>query len=156
MEALTTLLKRVTKLDSGKLINKATDKTVQKFIIQLNTEGQPTSQLFNLHVDSTGKALFSKTRGTGVYSKETEKLSNGRKKAGDQYNFKDTGEFYESFKLTKGKIAIVISANPLKEDTNLVDEYGPDILGLTDDNLQLLIDELLPKIQSALLVKLQA
>lgn len=156
MEALTTLLKRVTKLDSGKLINKATDKTVQKFIIQLNTEGQPTSQLFSLHVDSVGKAIFSSVRNRGTYSSRTERISQGKKKTNDPYTLKDSGDFYASFKVTKEKTAIIINADPTKETTDLFQEYGDDIVGLTDENLQLLINELLPKIRATILQQIQA
>ena len=39
------------------------------------------------------------------------------------------------------KALINIDANPFKEDTNLFDEYGIDVLGLTDNNLQILINE---------------
>ena len=33
------------------------DNKVQNYIIELNTEGQPTSQLYNLGVDSLGETL---------------------------------------------------------------------------------------------------
>lgn len=156
MIALENLLKRVKDLNVNKVVSKSVDKSIKNFIIELNTEGQPTSQLFNLHIDSTGKAIFSKFRGVGVYSRETERRSGGRKKAGDQYTLKDTGDFYESFKVNSEKIAIVIVANPIKEDTNLTNEYGPDILGLTKANTKLLIDALLPKIKNTVLKQIQA
>lgn len=156
MEALEKLAKNAAALDQNTIITASITAEVQKFIIQLNTKGQKTSQLFALSIDSTGKALTSGTRGRGVYSALTETISGGKKKAGDPYTLEDTGAFYKSFKITPEKTAIVIDANPTKETTDLFKEYGENILGLTDENLQLLINELIPKLQNSILDQLQA
>ena len=50
-------------------------------------------------------------------------------------------QFWDSWKVQVKKALIIIDANPFKEDTNLFDEYGIDVLGLTDNNLQILINE---------------
>jgi len=114
---------------------------VKKFIIELNTKGQPSSQLFEQGIDSLGISL-------GNYAGTTiEGTSNfeGKKEKGQRFDhitLEDTGDFYNSFVVTVGKDKITIEADPIKEDTNLLVEYGNDILGLTDQNLQLVIDHL--------------
>lgn len=99
-------------------------------IIYLNTE----RQLGDEGINALGKIL-------GVYSYATEFLSGGRKRAGDPYTLNDTGEFWDSFSVQVFQGHITIDADGQKDDKNLLDEYGIDILGLTDENLQLLINE---------------
>lgn len=106
------------------------NRGIKGLVKHLNTE----EQLYKERVDSLGERL-------GVYSHATEKLSKGRKKAGEFINLFDTGEFYDSWKVEVKKEGIVINANPFKDDTDLFREYGIDILGLTDENLQILINE---------------
>jgi hypothetical protein len=57
----------------------------------------------------------------------------------DRVTLKDTGDFYSSFQVLPFKGGFIIDADPIKEDTNLFDRYGEDILGLNDENLQLII-----------------
>lgn len=112
---------------------------VQDYIIELNTEGEDTSQLYELGVDSLGKSL-------GKYSGATiEGTSNfeGKKSKGQRYDhitLKDTGEFYKSFKVTPNKKGFRITANPNKDDSNLFDDFGVDIVGLTKENVFKLLD----------------
>ena len=68
-------------------------------------------------------------------------MRQGKKKQGQFIDLKDTGEFYASWKVKVFQRFISIDANPIKEKNNLFDDYGEDLLGLTDDNLQILIDE---------------
>ena len=110
------------------------NKTIRDLIIFLNTD----DQLGNDKTDSLGNSL-------GVYSFATEQMSGGKKRAGEQINLNDTGEFWDSWKVSVQAGNITIDANPFKEDTNLFDEYGIDVLGLTDENLQVLINEALEK-----------
>lgn len=105
-----------------------------RFIKELITHLNTNDQLGTERVDSLGAHL-------GTYSHATEFLSKGRKKAGEYINLRDTGDFWESWKVEVKEALINIDANPFKEDTNLFDEYGLDVLGLTDENLQTLINE---------------
>lgn len=105
-----------------------------RFIEQLITRLNTDEQLGKDRVDSLGARL-------GVYSPVTEVLSNGRKKAGEFINLNDTGVFWDSWIVKVTEALITIDADPFKDDTNLFDEYGIDVLGLTDENLQILINE---------------
>ena len=98
--------------------------------MRLNTE----EQLGRDKTDSLGAHL-------GTYSFATEQISKGKKKQGEFIDLKDTGEFWASWKVKVLQKFISIDANPIKEGNNLFDDYGEEILGLTDENLQILIDE---------------
>lgn len=106
------------------------NRFIKELITHLNTD----EQLGKEKVDSLGAHL-------GIYSNATEVITKGRKKAGAFINLNDTGAFWDSWKVQVKKALIIIDANPFKEDTNLFDEYGIDVLGLTDNNLQILINE---------------
>lgn len=105
-----------------------------RFIKDLVTHLNTIEQLQKDRVDSLGAHL-------GVYSAVTEIITKGRKKAGEFINLDDTGAFYDSWKVQVKEDSIIIDANPFKEDTNLFDEYGLDVLGLTNENLQIFINE---------------
>jgi len=115
----------------GKIFKRVLDN---RFIKDLITHLNTIEQLQKDRIDSLGAHL-------GVYSAVTEVITKGRKKAGEFINLDDTGAFYDSWKVQVKEDRIIIDANPFKEDTNLFDEYGLDVLGLTDDNLQIFINE---------------
>ena len=115
----------------GKIFKEVLDnKVIKDLIVRLNTK----EQLEKDKTDSLGAHL-------GTYSFATEQMSDGKKKQGQFIDLKDTGEFYASWKVKVFQRFISIDANPIKEKNNLFDDYGEDVLGLTDDNLQILIDE---------------
>lgn len=86
----------------------------------------------------TGKSL-------GFYSKATEIISNGRKKAGDPYSLKDTGVFLESLFAKVGTNSILFDASDPKKKEVFKNLLTDDIFGLQDDDLKKVIDvRLLP------------
>lgn len=109
---------------------------VQDFIIELNTKGEPTSQLYELGEDALGKSL-------GEYSINTiEGTSNfeGKKSKGQRYDhitLNDTGAFYESFKVNPTKRGYKITVN---DSNDLVKDFGVEIIGLSKENIDLLLD----------------
>jgi len=105
------------------------NRFIRDLIIYLNTD----DQLGKDRVDSLGRHL-------GIYTHTTEFLSDGKKKAGEFYTLNDTGAFWESWRVDVKDFLIEIDANPVKFDVNLFDEYGIDVLGLTEENLEKLID----------------
>ena len=128
--------KRVIALGSqqDKMFKLALDnKTIKDLIIFLNTEDQ-----LQASEDSLGNALYNKFTQRGTYS-----LRDKKGRGGNTYTLKDTGEFYSSFVVAVQNGMITIDANPIKENDNLFETYGVDIVGLTDDNLQELIIEAL-------------
>ena len=116
-------------------------KEIQIFIIQLNTEGQETSQLFELGIDSTGKTLKS-IGGTDLtssgYTPFTIEIKKSKGQRTSNITLKDSGDFYKSFKVVVLEDGFRIVADPNKEDTNLFEEWGTNIVGLTDENIGIL------------------
>ncbi len=133
------------------------DKGFQVLLVQLNTKGQPTSQLFELGVDSKGLSL-------GDYAATTiEGTSNfkGKKEKGQRFDhitLEDTGKFYASFKIETGggSFLFKITANPIRDDTNLFDDFGEGIVGWVDQNLQIIIDAIREKVVPLIKKKMAA
>ena len=132
-EAIRQLTDRVSKLDEGIILNRFVElPIVQKFILDLNR----VDQLFNKGIDSKNRAL-------GVYTPFTINSKNERGvpvPSDFHITLFDTGEFYSTFVIIPGKDFFEIDANPIREGDNLFDDFGEDILGLNDENLQILID----------------
>lgn len=141
------LLDNIIALNENQIINEIlSNKEIQQYIIDLNTEGEDTSQLFEHGIDSLGAKLSDIG---GEYSDVTLFLSakKGQPKASKSLiDLHDTGEFYKSFKIVLSAKSFRITADTDKGDTDLLTEWGGNILGLTDQNLQLVIDALKRKI----------
>lgn len=108
------------------------DKEFTDLIIKLNTE----SQLYDQGIDSEGKSLSDIG---GGYSPRTIEIKQEEGQPTDRVTLKDTGEFYRSFRVTFIDGDLLIHANPYKGDVNLYREWGLNIVGLTQDNLDLVI-----------------
>lgn len=108
------------------------NEVIKKLIVFLNTD----DQMGEAHVDSLGNELFNVFTSRTYYSQFDPK---GR--AGQPYTLNDTGAFWDSFKAVVQQGRIVIDVNPFKDGDNLFDAYGRDIVGLTDENLNILIRE---------------
>lgn len=122
---LHTMLRRGLLLsDSVAWLETFTPKT-KKEIIDLVRE----SQLRAEGIDGDGDAI-------GFYSFATQIASNGRKQQGDHYTLEDTGEFFRSMFLRVLSNSFEIVADGQKEDDNLFDKYGDEIIALTDENLE--------------------
>jgi hypothetical protein len=113
------------------------DQKLRDLVLSLNKEGQ-------LRV---GQAADGST--LPLYSRTTEIISGGRKRAGTPYTLFDTGQFYQSFNLLVTGQYLTIDADTQKPDKDLR-EYG-DILGLTEESSQELIAEVLPYMREVLL-----
>jgi hypothetical protein len=108
----------------------------QQLVITLNQR----SQLFEQGVNSLGRII-------GTYSPATESISRGRKRAGQPYTLLDTGEFYDSFEIVNVQPNyFTIWADGNKEDENLFEKYGNEILGLTEQSIERLTQMILPEI----------
>jgi len=102
---------------------------IQQEILDLNR----LDQLYDKGIDAKSDSL-------GEYSPATiEGTSNflGKKQKGQRYDhitLNDTGEFYNSYVFKNEKDGFLIQADTLKDGTDLADEFGKDIIGLTEDN----------------------
>lgn len=135
MKKLQAIIKKLKRVDEAFLMKKLfMDKTFRQMIISLNTQ----SQLYDDGIDSRGIKLEDIG---GAYSEYTKMLKEAKGQPIDRVTLRDTGEFHESFRVNLVGGDIKITAKTLKDDTDLLKEWGPDILGLTDENLQLLIDK---------------
>jgi hypothetical protein len=122
------------------------DKTVQKIVIDLNR----IDQLFFEGVKSDGSTL---PLYQGVYNQVYTFEGNSRTKAqGEPYALYDTGDFYKSFRLLQDKTGFKILANDEKENVTLQDMYGNGvpILGLTEESISKLTEEVQPYIIQAI------
>lgn len=136
------ILKKAVELDFNSFFLKIWDnKSVQVYIEILNKEQLSRS------IDSNSVQLsYEDAKGnirTG-YSPLTAKLSKGRKKVGDSFNLRDTGEFYKSIKAMPELKGFEITADYQKDDTKLNEKFGEAIIGLTDESIQKLQEFIKP------------
>lgn len=128
VEPIVRLRKLFKGLDSDAIWFNAVDQEVKDMIIQMNTE----DQLEEEGIDSLGRAL-------GDYSPYTiiEKQLKGQRY--DHITLKDTGKFYDSWVVTVIRDAIIIDADDVSNyDQPLFQVWGEDVLGLTEENMQIL------------------
>lgn len=79
----------------------------------------------------------------GFYSRMTEMLSGGRKKAGEPFNLFDTGVFYRGtfINVEANGTQLIITLDSSDSKTNLLEKkIGNRIFGLQDDNLNKIIE----------------
>lgn len=131
----------------GKLLNRARTLHIQSLWFKVFSDVDlkkrmlkwiQQDQLMKEGIDENGNII-------GTYSPVTE-LINPKKIAGEHYTLFDTGEFYRSMFIVVLSDSFVIDADPIKiddngEKTNLFEEYGEGIIGLTDESKQKLVQE---------------
>lgn len=114
-------------------------RSIEKQILDKNKE-----QLFEKSQDIHGQAI-------GFYSYATEQITKGRKKQGEPFDAKDSGDFFNKMYLQEVSGVIRFgSTSPHYADILKSKSWlSTDILGLTDENLNQLIEtELKPFIIS--------
>lgn len=148
MKLLTDTAKRLNKIDSRWITKKLfDDKRFRELAIQLNT----MDQLYNKGIDANGEKLISAAmekagRAPGTYSQATiegTKDYEGKADKGQRYDhitLSDSFMFYNSFVMRVTASGWKITAQTIKGDSDLLKVWGDQILGLTDENLQKLID----------------
>ena len=141
------MLNGASTIDEGVIwIETISQKQTRKFIVKLNTD-----QMRYDFINAEGVPLASIG---GPYSPFT--VREGNKAGPDSVDLYDTGEFHESFKvknITKKSFDIV--SDPIKADgTNLLDEWGDEIEGLTFESIDALVVYLTPLYQQKLMRKL--
>lgn len=147
MRALESLANRVKSLNVTDLIHELSEhKDFTDFIIELNTK----NQLYDKGVNSLNVSI-------GDYSPKTKGIKQEQGQPYDRVTLNDTGAFYESFITFFNGKDIVISANVIKDTSDLITDWGKEILGLNEDSLVLLREKakaiLLPYIKKILLTR---
>ena len=125
MDALKLFLKKfIKRLNVDRLMAEImSDERMKSYFIELNQE-----QLYEQGEDSRGQKLEPYTLLTVAIKKRKGQRS-------DRKTLKDTGAFYKSFKITITSGGFILDADGQKEETNLFDRYGVDILGLNSINM---------------------
>ena len=91
-------------------------------------------QLYNQGIDSKGRSL-------GDYSPYTVMIKQSDGQRYDHITLNDTGAFYRSFTVVVDRDGLTIDADDSSRyDVPLLVVYGEDVLGLTSQNMQKLID----------------
>jgi hypothetical protein len=83
----------------------------------------------------------------GFYSKKTERLSGGRKKAGEPFTGVDTGDWFKGFFIKIENERVVFGSSDPKTSEILKSEFwlSKQLFGLTDDELKEVIStQILP------------
>jgi hypothetical protein len=140
MNALEEILEKVVAMDFEAIVNDTfNDKEVNDRIIELNQE-----QLFIKGTDSEGYGL-------GTYAPITKQIKEAQGLPSEYITLYDTGEFYESMKVFAKDRNIEFDAEGQKEDTNLFEEYGENILGPDEESHEEINEIIIPIIQEKFL-----
>lgn len=144
---LTDLTKKAKGLDySSALFFVFSQEDIQLFAIELNT-GDPNinnyGQLFLEGVDSEGTRL---SQIGGEYSPVTQQIKSSQGLPFDRITLYQEGDFYRSWDFIQKADSFTLKANTIKEGQDLQDRWGADIIGLTNESIQKLADEVIPEI----------
>lgn len=123
------------------------DKEFQEYVLDLNRQGQ----LFDEGINSEDESI--KLIG-GDYSAKTKRIKQAKGQPTNRVTLKDTGGFYRSFAIRNTADGFEIVANTIKEDGDLAERWGKEILGLTDESKMELVFRLVPLIQDYIRKKL--
>lgn len=127
------LLKRVVQfndeLTSGRLMQKIIWDN-EAYIIDMNAE----EQLFEQGVNRLGVSIMD----YAPYSPVTIAIKEAKGQPTNRVTLRDEGDFQSSFYLEVGDKQFEIKASDFKTE-DLIKKYGRQILGLTDENISILI-----------------
>ena len=127
------LLKRVVKfndeLTSGRLVQKIIWDN-EAYIIDMNAE----EQLFEQGVNRLGVSIMD----YAPYSPVTIAIKEAKGQPTNRVTLRDEGDFESSFYLEVSDKQFEIKASDFKTE-DLIKKYGRQILGLTDENISILI-----------------
>jgi hypothetical protein len=81
-----------------------------------------------------------KGRPIGFYSRATELITNGRKRAGEPFDLKETGDFLEGIFAKVQRDSIFFDTQDSKKKEVLFNLLSDDIFGLQDEDLHSFLD----------------
>lgn len=135
MDIIKDLIRKVNEVESGLkggIYVKNIIKENEAYILDMNTE----DQLFEKGVNNLNVQIKSYM----PYSQLTISIKRLKGQPYDRVTLRDTGEFHSSFYIEYNDDFFEIKAADEKTD-DLIKRYGRYILGLTDENLKILIWE---------------
>lgn len=125
---------------------------IRLFAIELNT-GDPNiseyGQLFLHGEDATGKPL--KSIG-GDYASITKDIKSAEGLPIDRITLYQDGDFYKSWRFSQSEDGFTLSADTIKVDdftgevSDLTDRWGSNLVGLTNESIEKLSEELIPEV----------
>ncbi len=144
MEALELMLKKfIRSANVDKIMSEVLrDERLKDYIIELNQ-----SQLYESGTDSNGQSL-------GQYQPYTVEIKRKKGQRTDHITLKDTGRFYNSFRIRVKSDGFEIHVKDLPGKDSLIYRYGIDILGLDTMSLHQIQDIFIREIKKALLTKI--
>jgi len=110
-------------------------RSIEKDFLDLNKD-----QIENQSKDIFGNPL-------GFYSKSTEVISKGRKKAGEPFSGVDSGDWFKGFYMQEVSGVLRFRSKDSKSNLIISSEFwlSNEVFGLSDENLQkVIIEKLLP------------
>jgi hypothetical protein len=135
------VIEKITNVTPDKVFKELSkDENLKDNIIVYNTE----DQLYKLGIDDTGKSL-------GQYTPYTKQVKAEKGQPNDRITLRDTGAFYESFRVLNTPDGLLITADSIKDDKDLREEFGKEIIGLTGSNLNKVIAE--ARLKSLLIIR---
>ena len=143
MGTLQNKINKFLKLDLKKEVIKILNsQQVRELIIEMQQ-----TRLFETGKDSKGVSL-------GNYSPFTVVIKQSKGQRVDHITLRDTGEFYESFTFYASETELVFDADAQKDENNLFDDFGIDILGLNDFDRERIIELIYRELRFFLIYKL--
>jgi hypothetical protein len=132
-------IERAGAIDMGQVINRAVEKKEQ-VLTYINWK----HQLYDRGIDSKGNELKP-------YAKNTKRAKKEKSQRYDHTTLRDTGGFEGNFIIVYRPTEIEFNAKPTYRDgrdltVHLQGRYGVDIFGLTEQNIELLQEIVLPEI----------
>lgn len=137
MNAIGELLSRVIavnkRLTEGVMIREVVEDS-EAWIVDMNVE----EQLYKRGVDSLNESIM----GYRPYTQFTIRIKEQKGQPTDRVTLRDTGDFESSFYVVADNMQFDITASDEKTG-ELIRKYGREIFGLTEENIQRLIEEYL-------------
>lgn len=139
------LAKRFQDLDANLILfSILNNEDFKEYIRQLNLKDQLFQGIDSLGVElppySAGTQTILDAERENAFSFEGEVK---KKIAGEPIFLLSSQEFYDSVTIEITKDSIIFDGNPIKDDgTDLFREYGEEILGLTEENVEKLIQKI--------------
>ena len=128
------LYDRLAMLTDDKVWMSIFDNKLKREVIRLNT----IEQLYNKGVDSFGMPV-----GSGEYKPFTIEEKKRKGQRYDHITLNDTGAFYNSWVVIVHLDGLILDADDHSlYDEPLFDVYGEDVLGLTDESKEILIEQI--------------
>ena len=124
MQALTQYLKKFINLEKRAFKLVFNTSEIKKKIIYLNT----IEQLYKKGEDSEGLELYP------FYAQSTILYKKEKGQRYDHVTLNDSGAFYKTFEVIVSDDYFLINADPNKGDNDLLNIYGEDVLGLTEES----------------------